>query len=498
MPKRHLKPAKAEQEEQPAWEQLRQWRLANACAVYARQSTTRQTIENRESSEAQTMDQLEKVRALGWKDGDITIFIEGDGKRGVSGRLRIDERPGLNALMEGIYNGTFKTIFTWNEARLFRDEFMIGPDTFIKACHDHDVQVVTWTYRYDFKRNPYDMDQVRMQCQIAARFVKDHIGYMHKMKERVMQRGQYFGGCVAIGYTVNDAGYLDPYEPHAEIVRWIFKRYRECGNVRQVGRELHAKGYAFPFFEPGVKVPHLRLKKQSGGYIIAHGGLLTMLTNVVYIGYWTVRRQVLRDKEGRPVVNHPPIVDEEDFWYAFNRLSPTTIDGETNEQREATVRYEQDGKVPSQALLKYVIKSVDAPVYTVKAAWNGSTWEQYCIRATEDPNYSYAKITHTTTFDIALLDAEFVRRMFEHLEAWKQQRELKGETTSLGEAIHQQLQEEEGKEKQGNPVQAIDEQLEQLKPKIAHYKRLIDKGFGLPDEELTEYGVKLAELYKAQ
>ena len=65
MPKRHLKPAKAEQEEQPAWEQLRQWRLANACAVYARQSTTRQTIENRESSEAQTMDQLEKVRALG-------------------------------------------------------------------------------------------------------------------------------------------------------------------------------------------------------------------------------------------------------------------------------------------------------------------------------------------------------------------------------------------------------------------------------------------------
>ena len=46
-----------------------------------------------------------------------------------------------------------------SDSRLFRDEFMIGPDTFIKACYDHDVQVVTWTYRYDFRRNPYDMDQ---------------------------------------------------------------------------------------------------------------------------------------------------------------------------------------------------------------------------------------------------------------------------------------------------------------------------------------------------
>src|SRR5579859_7848366 len=143
---RNFKPVHTEQEQPTLEEQLR-WRVQEDCAIYARQSTTKQTVENRESSEMQTKDQLEKVYALGWKDGKITVFIEGDGKRGVSGTLRIDERPGLSALMEGVYGNKYKTIFVMNEARLFREEWMIGPDTFIKACYEHNVQIVTWTHR---------------------------------------------------------------------------------------------------------------------------------------------------------------------------------------------------------------------------------------------------------------------------------------------------------------------------------------------------------------
>src|SRR6266516_452016 len=180
-----VSPNETKDQLQLTWEQQRTWRNDQPCAIQARQSTTKQTVENRESSEAQTKDQLDRVYQLGWTDGLITVFIEGEGKRGVSGRLRIDERPGLNTLLEGVYNGTFKTIFTWNESRLFRDEFMIGPDTFIKACYDHDVMLVTLLYCYDFRRSSYDMDQFRMQCQIAARFIKDQIGFMHDMRDRV-------------------------------------------------------------------------------------------------------------------------------------------------------------------------------------------------------------------------------------------------------------------------------------------------------------------------
>ncbi len=291
--------------EEPSYDLSRQWRTNLPCAIQARQSTTKQTIENKESAEAQTKDQLQKVITLGWKDDLITVFIEGEGKRGVSGRLRIDERPGLSALMEGIYNDSFKTIFTWNESRLFRDEFMIGPDTFIKACYDHDVVVVTWMYRYDFRRNPYDMDQFREQCKIAARFIKDHVKYMNLMRNRVAQRGQYFGGRVPIGYILDENDRFIPYEPHAKIVRWIFRRYKQVGSASQVARELNERqSYVFPPYEAGVKAPYTNLTVRYGGYGITTNGVLSVLSNVQYLGYFVFKQQVMRE-DGKPVVMIP-------------------------------------------------------------------------------------------------------------------------------------------------------------------------------------------------
>jgi len=490
------------------WEQQRQWLTNEQCAIYARQSTTKQTVENRESSEAQTQDQLAKVRATGWTDDKITVFIEGDGKRGVSGRLRIDERTGLNALMEGIYNNTFKYVFVMNEARLFRDEWMIGPDTFIKACYEHDVVVVTWTYRYDFRRNPYDMDQFRLQSQIAARFVKDHVGYMNRMRDRVAERGQYFGGCVTMGYIIDRREELEerkpnpnfcryiPYQPHAKIVRWLFKRYRELdGNIQQLGRELHAKGYAFPLFEQGIEVPFTRLKKVDGGYCLSSTGIALLLTNVHYVGYWTFHKRIRRDKDGQPIINHEPIVDGEDFWYAFNRLSPTTINGEINDQRPRTIiRYDREGVPLSTALLKNVITSVNANVYVSKVRQPNGWREKYTIRLIDS---EFDTVTKAARIDISLLDAAFLNKMFEHLEAWKEHNEENAEVDNIGQAIHQHMQEEKDRE-QKNPVQIIEEQLEQLVPKIAHYDRLIDKGYNLPEEKINEYAQKLTGLLKQQ
>lgn len=494
------------QNEHPSWEQHRQWRIEQPCAIQARQSTTKQTIENRESSEAQTKDQLDKVHQLGWMDNKITIFIEGDGKRGVSGRLRIDERPGLSTLLEGVYNDTFKTIFTWSESRLFRDEFMIGPDTFIKACYDHDVQVVTWTYRYDFRRNPYDMDQFRMQCQIAARFIKDHVGMMLHMRDRVARRGQFYAGSVAIGYILDKRKHLEngipnpnynrfiPYKPYAQVIRLIFKRYRELGgNIGQLGRELQEMFYLFPPYETGIKGPSTKLQIKNGGYSIGgRAALIYMLTNVTYIGYWRYKNQVLRDEEGKPIINHPPIVEESDFWYAFNRLSPVTVEGEANEQRENVVRYDQLEKVPSVALLKMggIITGIDAPVYCVKVFNDGKYKENYVIaiphaKSQFDRRYS----THV---DASMLDVAFVAKMFEHITAWK----MEEETGNVGSTIYKHLQEEEVKERQGTRV--IDEQIEQIQPKIAHFDRLVKGGFGLDDDTLTNYGKELAGLRKLQ
>lgn len=473
----------------------RPWNLLVEVAIYARQSTTKQTVENKESSEAQTKDQLEKVRSIGWGDDNITLFIEGDGKRGVSGRVRIDKRTGLNALMEGIYTGRFKYVFVMNEARLFRDETMIGPDTFIDACKTNDVIVVTDVYRYDFNRNPYDADQFRIQCQIAARFITDHVGMMNRMRDRVAKRGQYFGGGIGIGYILDENNRPLPYEPHAHIIRGIFKQYRLLnGNVTRLARELNADVYVFPPYEAGVKGPYTHLTVKNGGYGLTRAGLVSILTNPQYIGYWTFKGQVRRDTNGHPIINHPPIVDEADFWYAFNRLSPTTIDGEINVQRETVTRYDQSDTVPSQALLKYgnILISPHGTVYCSKEhqGKKGGIRERYAIKYNLP---DYASNHRAACFDISLLDVAFVNKMFEHLMAWKDAEEA----SNVGALIHEQIQ-AESENKQTSSLNVIEKQLERLRPKIAHFDRLIKNGYGLDDETLEGYGKELAKLRQTE
>jgi DNA invertase Pin-like site-specific DNA recombinase len=496
MPRRFNKPGN-NQEQQPNYSP-RPWNLLVEVAIYARQSTTKQTVENKENSEAQTKDQLEKVSAIGWSDDNITLFIEGDGKRGVSGRLRIDKRAGLNALMEGIYAGRFKYVFVTNEGRLFRDETMIGPDTFIDACKTHDVIVVTDMYRYDFKGNPFASDQFRIMCQMAARFITDHVGMMLRMRDRVAMRDQYFGGRVPIGYILDEHKRFIPYEPHARIVRWIFKRFRQVNNVAQVARELNAKGYAFPAYEAGIKAPYTNLSVSNGGYSLTKMGVFTILTNPQYIGYFVFKKQVLRDSDGKPKKNHPAIVDEDDFWYAFNKLNPTMLDGELNEEREGVTRFEQEGTVPPKALLKYVIGTPNGKVYLAKEYKRkvGGYPEQYDILI-DAPDYVTNR--HGGRVDVSLLDSVFVARMFEHLIAWKNAEEEEEEdATRIGKAINEKIDEEKSTEPEEKPTVVIDKQLEKLRPKIVHYKRLVDNGYDLEEEDLKGYTAELAKLRRTE
>jgi DNA invertase Pin-like site-specific DNA recombinase len=187
------------------------------CAIYARQSTVKQVLDNPESAKLQTEEQLDKARTLGWKDETIFLYVENEQNagtiKGVSGTLRIDQREGLNALMERVYKDEIKTIFAYNESRLFRDEWQIQVDTFIKACYDHDVRLVTNTYRYDFRRQPYDADQFRMLSRIAADFIKHHVrGLLHPARERVSLRGQYDGRQIPTGFIIDQDRNSDSYK----------------------------------------------------------------------------------------------------------------------------------------------------------------------------------------------------------------------------------------------------------------------------------------------
>src|SRR6185437_14332487 len=120
--------------------------------IYARQSTKGQVLKRKESTLQQTGEQLDRALELGWSAEKRLLFIENqakDGKiRNASGRLRIDEREGLNTVMFYISSDEASAVMACDVARLFRDDELVGPVVFAKACKTHHVLIITDDYIY--------------------------------------------------------------------------------------------------------------------------------------------------------------------------------------------------------------------------------------------------------------------------------------------------------------------------------------------------------------
>jgi DNA invertase Pin-like site-specific DNA recombinase len=81
--------------------------------IYARQSSSKQYVSNIYSAIEQRDGLLERAGELGWtKDEQWILYVENQlaKKTQVSGSLRIDQRPGLQALTEVIESGRASAI----------------------------------------------------------------------------------------------------------------------------------------------------------------------------------------------------------------------------------------------------------------------------------------------------------------------------------------------------------------------------------------------------
>ncbi len=84
-------------------------------AALIRQSTTKQTRENLESADLQLSGAQKYAISQGLDADKIMIAFEGDGKRGVSGTLRIDQREKLQEVMAGIYADKIKRVWAYSQ-----------------------------------------------------------------------------------------------------------------------------------------------------------------------------------------------------------------------------------------------------------------------------------------------------------------------------------------------------------------------------------------------
>ena len=416
-------------------------------AIYARQSTKEQVLKNREAYDQQTIGLVKQASELGWVRDRILVYIENKRKDGkwvsASGRLRIDQREGLQALCERIERDEVKTVLVWAVDRLFRDEDMIQPAVFAKLCKEHHCIVITMDDMFAFD-NPRTDDRKRFldAAQAAADYVTKHVkGRMLPARAQLSLRGVADSRKISVGYIVVDRQRYLPdgsdnpdyrkfviYEPHARVVRYLFRRYRELGgNLRQLFREIDAWPCVFPLFEDPTHAQYVGLTKRNAkGYTISRVGLTSLLSNPVYIGWWYFKGRIVSKN------NHDPIVAEADFWYAFHRLSPYTIEGEPNlRPTSQPARYTHDGTPPLEALLDGIVSSDKLPVYV--------------NRTTEPPAYSIIdsdrKLSAHYKQSIAVgeLDAIFVQRLLHVLEYTEHGATLQQHLSSLRNERDQQL-----------------------------------------------------------
>lgn len=342
--------------------------LTDGLGIYARQSSAGQVKNNLESNEMQTEGLIQYGIELGWTDELITLF---DQDMARSGKIKIVDREGMLTLTDMIRQGLIKAVLAAKEDRLFRDETALEYNTFIQVCKQYNCLVIIPPFTiYNFA-NKRDVKEFRYQCEKAADFLDDYVGRLHDLKQRAISKGNYGGGFIPIGSTVDrrrtieENGVIRPnpywkkfvrYEPHAEVVDWCLELYYEIRSLNGVVREAERLGKRFPDFPAEIdprnrRIASKRIDDEKGGYLVTIALLEYVFSNAFYAGHLIRNGQIIREND------HDPIVKNLDhFWYAFNQVSRVTIDGEKRERKQAPRRnFQKEGD--EAALLKYVVSS---------------------------------------------------------------------------------------------------------------------------------------------
>ena len=136
-------------------------------------------------------------------------------------------------------------------------------------------------------------------------------------------------------------------------------------------------------------------------------GLEALLTNPVYIGWWIILGDIVSRN------NHEPIIDTEHaylFWYAFNRLSEYTVDGDKNEERirlQEPRRFYQRETEDGEGLLK---DRITTPSGSVHVRPDNGIYRYVILQ----PQKVLVKVD--TGLAVGIIDTPFTERFFAHLQ----------------------------------------------------------------------------------
>ena len=197
-------------------------------ALYIRQSTLAQVKKNLASKLQQDKEAYSMLIAKGYTEDSI-LKIETD--QGISGQKLVSKRAGLQTIYQWIENGDIGAISAYDASRLWRDKRGENSRDFLSKCADKHIFIILKGRVY----RPWiadDYSRLRDLFDDAGAYIAV-IEKATEAKKVALDSGSLYGGhCVPMGFlTVGETAnkrYV-VYEPHAEIIRSLFKRFQELG-----------------------------------------------------------------------------------------------------------------------------------------------------------------------------------------------------------------------------------------------------------------------------
>jgi DNA invertase Pin-like site-specific DNA recombinase len=204
------------------------------CAIYTRKSSEEGLEQDFNSLDAQREAceaYIKSQRQEGW-----IVLPDPYDDGGVSGATM--ERPALKRLLTEIEAGKIDTVVVYKVDRLTR-----ALSDFAKIVEIFDARGVSFVSVTQQFNTTSSMGRLTLNVLLSfAQFEREVTG--ERIRDKIAaskKKGMWMGGFVPLGYDARDRKLIvNPGE--AEIVRRIFHRYAEIGNIDLIQAELDAEG----------------------------------------------------------------------------------------------------------------------------------------------------------------------------------------------------------------------------------------------------------------
>ena len=241
------------------------------CACYTRKSHEVDVDQNFNSLEAQR-EACENYIASQKSNGWICLPQHYDDGGYSGGNLN---RPALERLKADIEAGQVDMIVIYKIDRLTRCLADLSDLQEFFDAHDVSFSSVTQEINTSTSAGRMMLNILMTFAQYEREIIADRV------RDRVVaakKKGMHCGGYPVLGYDVNPVTHkLEINEKEAEIVRFVFDKYNECGSAKEVAAELEIRGCRGKVWTTRKGVKH-------DGQHINNMMIYRMLKSPLYIG----------------------------------------------------------------------------------------------------------------------------------------------------------------------------------------------------------------------